>query len=85
MTLAKLRETASELGITAEEAKDYGPISKKTTWEMAIADVQRRYSDQAVHQAYQSGSAPITVPLGIGIAVGTVLIRNISGILTRKP
>lgn len=91
MTLSELRARAERLGITAEEAKDYGPINTKATWQAAIAiheqlqrEAQQENHDAEMRRICQDASAPVVLPLAFGAAVGTVLLRNISGMLNRK-
>lgn len=37
MTLTELKAKATELGLTPDEVRQYGSLSKKATWEVAIA------------------------------------------------
>lgn len=37
MTLAELKAKATELGLTPDDVRQHGPLTKKTTWETAIA------------------------------------------------
>ena len=88
MTLESLKTEAQGLGITAIQAAEYGNVRHKSTWQRAIddelqlrAEMEHYAHKDAAHAAYQSASAPIVVPLAFGAAVGTVLLRNVRGML----
>lgn len=96
MTLAELKARAGKLGITEADVQYHFGSTKKKDWELAISSKEKAQANAAlaieaeeenrkvrVAQAYQSASAPIVVPVAFGLAVGTVLVRNVSGMLAR--
>ncbi|MFM6400927.1 MAG: hypothetical protein ACKPFF_29995, partial [Planktothrix sp.] len=49
MTLAELKAKAASLGLTPDEVRQHGSLTKKATWETAIAEFEQWKTAVDIH------------------------------------